>query len=182
MSIRNLAAAAAALLCLSAAAGCSRSTPSDGSRVATLTSAGPAPSASAGTPERPVVRPDDGPEDFDRYVAIFAQCLRNEGAAAGSGPKPRMGDDPKSKAAARKCQHLYPETWMEREARTNPRYVDLLRVTAKCLKDRGHEVSVGGDPVALRYGDNTSANKAYDDEQACERMAFKDSIKKYAGN
>ena len=181
MSIRNPFAVAAALLCLSAVAACSEPTPSRETGVATLNSAGPAPAASKGVPERPVMRPDDGPEEFDRHVAIFTQCLRDEGASVGSGTKPRTGDDPKSKAAAEKCAHLYPETWMEREARTNPRYVDLLRVTAKCLKERGHEVTVGGDPVAVMYGDNTSANKAYDDEQECQREAFKDSIQKYAG-
>ena len=182
MSIRSSVVVAAALLCLSAVAGCSEPAPSRETGVATLTSAGPAPSASKGVPERPVVRPDDGKEDFERYVAVFTQCLRDEGAAVGGGTKPRMGDDPKSEAAARKCAHLYPETWMEREARTNPQYVDLLRVTAECLKDRGHEVTVGGDPVAIMYGDNTSANEAYDDEQGCEREAFKESIQKYAGN
>ena len=65
-------------------------------------------------------------------MAVFAQCLRNEGAAV--------------------------------------------------LKERGHEVTVGGDPVAIMYGDNTSANEAYDDEQECQREAFKDSLKKYAGS
>jgi len=182
MSIRGLTAIAAALGCLAAVGGCSESESSSSPQVATLSSAGPAPSASKGVPERPVVRPDDGPEDFDRYVAVFTQCLRDEGASVGGGSKPRMGDDPKSRAAAAKCAHLYPETWMEREARTNPRYVDLLRVTAKCLEKRGHEVTVGGDPVAIMYGDNTSANEAYDDEQACQREAFKDSVKQYAGN
>ncbi|UQU62787.1 hypothetical protein COUCH_27625 [Couchioplanes caeruleus] len=179
MSIRGLAAAA---LCLFAAAACSQPASSGNSRVATLDSAAPGQPASTGVPERPVLRPDDGREEFDRYVAIFTQCLRKEGATVGSGPKPRMGDDPKSKAAARACDHLYPETWMEREARTNPRYVDRLRETAQCLKEHGHEVTVGGDPVALMYGDNTSANKAYADEQECEKLAFKDDLKKYAGS
>ena len=36
---------------------------------------------------------------------------------------------------------LYPENWMEREARTNPDYVDRLRETAKCLTGKGHKVT-----------------------------------------
>jgi hypothetical protein len=35
--------------------------------------------------------------------------------------------------------------------------------------------------VALRYGDNTSANRAYDDEQECQREAFRQDLKKYEG-
>ncbi|MGA5300286.1 hypothetical protein ACPCHT_10180 [Nucisporomicrobium flavum] len=178
MSIKGLAVAA---LCLFAAAACSQPSSSGNSRVATLDSAAPGPSASTGVPERPVLRPDEGRAEFERYVAIFDKCLRDEGAQLGPGKRPQLGSDPKSRAAADKCAHLYPENWMEHEARTNPRYVDLLRETAKCLKEHGHEVTVGGDPVALMYGDNTSANKAYADEQECEKIAFKDDLKKYAG-
>ena len=151
--------------------------------IATLQSTAPAPAATAtaGGPERPVVRPDDGPEEFDRYVEVWGACLRKEGATTDTGIKPRIRQDAKGQAAAKKCDHLYPETWMEREARTNPDYVDLLRVTAQCLKSRGHDVTVGGDPVAIMYGDNTSANKAYDDEQECQRDAFRESVEKYRG-
>jgi hypothetical protein len=179
MRTKNLAAVVLSVCLLSA---CSEPEKNEAD-IATLRTAAPAsvaPSA-AGAPERPVVRPDDGPAEFDRYVEVWGACLRREGATTDTGIKPRIRQDAKGKAAARKCEHLYPETWMEREARTNPDYVDLLRVTAECLKSRGHDVTVGGDPTAIMYGDNTSANKAYDDEQECQREAFRESIEKYRG-
>jgi hypothetical protein len=68
---------------------------------------------------------------------------------------------------------------MDRERRTNPEFTDLLRKVAQCLVNKGHDVTVGGDPVAIMYRNNTSANEAYDDEQECQRQVFKDSIEKY---
>ena len=39
---------------------------------------------------------------------------------------------------------------------------------------------IGRSPqLSSLYGDNTSANKAYDDEQVCLRQAFRESLKKY---
>ncbi|WP_212989515.1 hypothetical protein [Actinoplanes auranticolor] len=149
--------------------------------IATLRTAEPAsaaPPSPAGR-ERPVIRPDEGREEFDRYVAVWQECLFGRGV-----PRVPKGDKPQldgHETATAECEHLYPENWMEREARTNPEYTDRLRDTAKCLKAKGHEVTVGGDPVALMYGDNTSANKAYDDEQECQRTAFREDIKKYDG-
>lgn len=145
---------------------------------------GPAPAvppSSAAPRERPVIRPDEGKEEFERYVAVWGNCLTAEGIppAAEGAKRPGLTDDAKGRAAAEKCAHLYPENWMEREARTNPEYQDRLRETARCLVGKGHKVTVGGDPVALMYGDNTSANKAYDDEQDCQRQAFREDLKKY---
>ncbi len=147
--------------------------------IATLRTAEPASAAPHLTAarERPVVRPDEGPEVFDRYIAVWKECLYAQGV-------PRTEGKPvgaKAEAARPKCEHLYPENWREREARTNPEYVDRLRDTAKCLKDRGHDVTVGGSPVSIMYGDNTSANKADDDLQECEQAAFRQEIKKYEG-
>lgn len=182
MRIKILGAMAGTVLSLALLAGCSdEPTEKKNTDVATLQTASPTSAAppSAEPRERPVVRPDEGKEEFERYVEVWAKCLRDEGATKDSGLKPRIRDDAKGKAAMKKCDHLYPENWMEREARTNPDYVDRLRDTAKCLKGKGHKVTVGGDPVALMYGDNTSANEAYDDEQECQRVAFKESVERY---
>jgi hypothetical protein len=160
--------------------GCGKPAETGNADVATLRSDSPvSASPSVAGRERPVIRPDEGKEEFDRYVAIWAQCIRDQGINVASGEKPSFEDNDASRAARKKCEHLYPEHWMERERRTNPQFVDLLRKTAQCLLDKGHKVTVGGDPVAIRYGDNTSANKAYDDEQECQRKVFKDSIDKY---
>jgi hypothetical protein len=149
--------------------------------IATLRTAAPPPNAPPSTiaRERPVIRPDEGKAEFERYVAVWEECLNAQGVPRASKGKRTGGAG--YEAAAAKCAHLYPENWMEREARTNPEYADRLRETAKCLKEKGHEVTVGGDPVALMYGDNTSANRAYDDEQECQREAFRQDLKKYEG-
>ena len=182
MLTKPFRAVAGAVLSLAVLAGCSG--PADEQRpdIATLQTAAP---PSAGSPstaarERPVVRPDEGKEEFERYVAVWEECLYAQGVPRSSKRKrPSLAGH---EAATAKCADRYPETWMEREARTNPEYTDRLRETAKCLKERGYEVTVGGDPVSLLYGDNTNANKAYDDEQECERTAFRPDIKKYEGD
>ena len=175
-------AVAGSVLTVSALAGCGGpATDEKRPDIATLRTADPASAAPPSTAvrERPVVRPDEGKEEFERYVAVWQECLFSHGVPrVPKGSKAAIADH---EAATAQCEHLYPENWMEREARTNPEYVDRLRDTAKCLKKKGHEVTVGGDPVALMYGDNTSANKAYDDEQECQRNAFRQDIKKYEG-
>ncbi|BCJ50621.1 hypothetical protein Asp14428_20960 [Actinoplanes sp. NBRC 14428] len=126
-----------------------------------------------------MVRPDEGGDVFDRYVEVFNKCLNGEGVAGPKQDRPDLKKYERNKEAARKCDHLYPETWMERERRTNPEFADLLRETARCLVDRGHKVTVGGDPIAIRYEDNAGANKAYEDEQDCQRKAFRESVENY---
>jgi hypothetical protein len=171
---------AGSVLSLAVLAGCT--TPAaDEQRpdIATLRTAEPASAAppSPAARERPVIRPDEGREAWERYYAVWLECMHANGV-------PRTEFKPsgaKAEAAQPKCQHLYPENWMEREARTNPEYVDRLRETAKCLKDRGHDVTVGGSPVNIMYGDNASANRADDDLQECEQAAFREEIKKYEG-
>ena len=138
-------------------------------------------SASPSTParERPVVRPDEGRVEFDRYVEIYKQCLRDQGIDVGTGAKPHFEVNDGNRAAVEKCEILYPETWMDRERRTNAEFIDMLRKVAQCLVSKGHDVTVGGDPVAIMYRNNTSANEADADLQVCERQVFKDSIEKY---
>src|SRR5690349_20639904 len=158
MRIRKLHVIVGTVLVLQVLAGCGGTDATDRSDVATLQTANPtaAASPSAAAQERPLRRPDDDPEVFDRYVAVYRKCLVDKGATMGKGEKPQIGTDPASKAAAAECWHLYPENWTEREQRTNPEYADLLREAAKCLKNKGHDVTVGGDPVSIQYGSNTS--------------------------
>jgi hypothetical protein len=182
MRITIFSAVAGAAVCLAALTGCGD--PADDERrsdIATLRTGQPAPAGSPSTAaqERPVMRPDEGLEAYDQYMAVWEKCMRNEGVAVSA--KSHKIDKPldaKGEAAGAKCAHLIPENWMENQARTNPEYVDRLREMAACLKGRGHQVTVGGDPVALMYGDNTSANKAYDDEQDCQQQAFREELKK----
>lgn len=182
MLIKTFRVVAGPVLALAVLAGCSGPATDERSPdIATLRTAAPGPSAppSAAARERPVIRPDEGRVEFERYLATWRECLYAEGVPRDGNRKPRPG--PVTDAATTKCAHLYPENWMEREARTNPEYVDRLRETAKCLVKKGHQVTVGGDPVSLMYGDNTSANEAYDDEQECQREAFREEVRKYEG-
>jgi hypothetical protein len=105
-------------------------------------------------------------------VAVYDECLRGHGAKGVSGGKAEWASDAQREAATGACGHLYPELWIERERRTNPEFADLLRAEAACIKAKGHDVKVGGDPVSLVYPDNAAANKAYDDQSECERKAF----------
>ena len=90
---------AGSILLLSVLAGCGEPAATDRSGVATLQTANPAGSPSAATRERPLRRPDDGPEVFDRYVAVYNKCLVDRGAAVSAGAKARIGTDAASKAA-----------------------------------------------------------------------------------
>lgn len=180
MRIRTRCTVAGSILSLSLLTGCGEPAATGKGDVATLQTGTPASAGpSTAARERPVIRPDEGRVEFDRYVEVYHQCLRDQGIRVGKGEKPQIEINDRNRALAEKCEYLYPEHWVERERRTNPEFVDLLRATAQCLKGRGHDVSVGGDPVSIMYGDNTSANKAYDDEQDCQREAFRESIKKY---
>jgi hypothetical protein len=176
MGTTNLRAVAGSLLSLAVLAGCTGPKADDKSPdIATLRTAEPASAAppSPAARERPVIRPDeDSRAAWERYMAVWLECMQANGIPP---------EQAKGKAAEPKCQHLYPEHWMEREARTNPEYLDRLRDTAKCLKDRGHDVTVGGSPVSIMYGDNASANKADADLQECEKVVFRGEIKKYEG-
>jgi hypothetical protein len=175
MRMRTLAA----LLLMGLLSGCGGPAGAGEPDIATMQSGRPGSAAPSAVRERPVIRPDEGREAFDRYVEIYHQCLRERGIKVGTGEKPEIDINDANQAVAEQCWHLYPETWMDRERRTNPEFVDRLREVAQCLLSKGHDVTVGGDPVSVMYGDNTSANKAYEDEQECQRQAFKDSIKQY---
>jgi hypothetical protein len=177
--IRILYAVAGATLLIPLFAGCSEPAGNETPAVATLQSA-PAPSASASVPqrERPVLGPDDGKAEYDQYMVAHRKCLTDLGIAVGDNhEKPQIG--PGDREAAKKCDLLVPETWQDRERRIDPEYVDRLRETAQCLRAKGFDVNVGGDPVSILYGDNAGANEAYDDLQKCEKQVFKESLKNY---
>ncbi|MEV6632610.1 hypothetical protein AB0M54_17855 [Actinoplanes sp. NPDC051470] len=181
MRIRTLCAVAAATLLIPLLAGCGEPAGNETPAVATLRSA---PAASASAPaaqrERPVLGPDDGKAEYDRYMVAHRKCLTDLGVTVPDDhEKPRIR--PEVRAAAEKCDLLVPETWQDRERRIDPQYEDRLRETAQCLRAKGHNVTVGGDPVSILYGDGTGANQAYDDLQACEKQVFKESLKKYRG-
>jgi hypothetical protein len=177
--IRSLCAVAVVTLIGALPAGCSEPGGNETPAVASLQSApAAAASASAAPPERPVLGPDDGKAEYDRYMAAHRKCLTDLGIVVPDDhQKPRIA--PEDRAAARRCDLLIPETWQDRERRIDPQYVDRLRETAQCLRAQGHDVTVGGDPVSILYGDSTGANKAYDDLRECEKKVFKESIKNY---
>lgn len=178
MRIRSLCAVAGSTLLIALLVGCGDPAGNETPGVASLQSAPASASASAAPPERPVLGPDDGKAEYDRYMVAHRKCLTDLGIAVRDDhQKPQIR--PEDRKAAEKCDLLIPETWQDRERRIDPQYVDRLRETAQCLRAKGHDVSVGGDPVSIMYGDNTGANKAYDDLRECEKQAFKASLGNY---
>ena len=178
MRTKILYAVAGATLLVPLLVGCDETSGNETPAVATLQSA---PAAPASTPvaqrERPVLGPDDGKAEYDQYMVAHRKCLTELGIAVGDDhEKPQIR--PEDREAAKKCDLLIPETWQDRERRIDPEYVDRLRETAQCLRAMGFDVTVGGDPVSIMYGDNAGANEAYDDLQRCEKQVFKESIRK----
>jgi hypothetical protein len=180
--IRTLCAVAGATLLVHLLSGCGEPAGTDKAgnetpAVATLQSATPSSAPSSAARERPVIGPDDGRQEYDRYMAVHRKCLGELGIVVRGHDKPDI--KPEDEEAAKKCDILIPEHWEERERRIDPEFVDRLRETATCLRGKGHDVTVGGDPVSIMYGDNTGANEAYDDLQVCQKQVFRESLKKY---
>ena len=182
-----LIAATVAVLAVTAC-GSEAEPPTGGAEVATLKSA-PAGSAAPATSATSaatgaVIRPDAGSAEIQDLERAYFTCLRDNGA-----PSPKDGvtkpGQPKParekvRAANAACADKQPVSWLDVERRTNPEFADLLRIAAKCLKEKGFRARVVQDPEwRLAYRDSGEFMRAGDTEAECIDEAFAARIKTY---
>jgi hypothetical protein len=165
--------------------GCGGATDSSAPEIATLRSAD-APAASApATQERPLIRPDASAEEIDALHQAHFRCLEAEGAPVAKSADGRY-DKPTDPAALndkswgpafKACSAKEPESWLAREQRDNPEYVDRLRDAVKCLKDKGFKARVDNEPPSIVYANNAEFMRADEAEGECQEQAFSARIK-----
>ncbi|MDM4722836.1 hypothetical protein QTQ03_25740 [Micromonospora sp. WMMA1363] len=180
--------AAIALTALSACASTEqsdgdRSTAGDGAKVATLTSPGSNPSASAQA-QRPRARLDTTPEEWEALLAPYNKCMREHGVdsdvdrkkAQDSGVRVATSEEQRKLTEANQiCEpQYYPLPAWEKDP-ANPEARDFALAVVDCLKDKGVEhAAVGGDGVSLELGgdknDARSIRLGLEKAPECERQ------------
>jgi hypothetical protein len=151
-----------------------------GAKVATLTSAGTAPSASARPKaERPRERLDSTPEEYEALLVPYNKCMQEHGGAVKSNAKAgaravTKKEADQAEAANRICepQFLPLPPWEKDPA--NPQARDFAIAVVKCLKDKGVTyVEVSEDGISLALGgdqnDSRSISRGMDLMPECER-------------
>jgi hypothetical protein len=113
--------------------------------VASLRSADPAESK-AGDPgdQRPLIRLDATDEERDALVKVWEDCIRKTGGAGFEQPKVVFGKekDPKVQQVVATCLPKYPETYEERQQRTdNAAFRDNQREWYRCAKEAGYKLN-----------------------------------------
>jgi hypothetical protein len=176
----------AVTLAVLATAGCGGSDETKSPQVPTLRSATATAQPPDQAQERPVIRPDATEADIANLERAYMLCLKNAGVdvdvpADGPVGKPKSLDDPRMPAASKICASKEPESWFDRERRDNPEFVDRLREAVKCLKDKGFEARLDGDPVSIRYESTAEFMRAGDAEIQCTNEAFLNRIKEVYG-
>ena len=158
---------------------CSKAQPEeDTPKVATLSSAGstPAASASAGA-DRPRERLDTTPEEFEAMLKPYYKCINDQGAKnkhEWGNRKPTEGEIKKLEEADRFCNpRFFPLPPWEKDP-ANPEAKDFARDVVKCLKNKGiRYVAVGGNGVDVELGgeqnDMDSIRRGLDLMPECER-------------
>jgi hypothetical protein len=166
--------ALAAAICLMGVAACGSPAPT-APKVATLAS-GPAPSASAGGPERPRERIDMTADEREALMVPYQKCLKSHGV---SQLKAKEAADSKSVTgaeaeAARYCEeHYFPLPPWEQDP-ANPDARDFAVAVVKCLKGKGVKyVEVSDDGISIAFGgdqnDARSISMGLDLSPECER-------------
>ncbi|MFI5842976.1 hypothetical protein ACIA8K_25030 [Catenuloplanes sp. NPDC051500] len=167
---------------IAALTGCGGADPQAGDDVPTLVTPGAAAAASGSAPagaERPVIRPDATEEEITRLENLWAACLVAAGVPhhvdeAGNYGKPEVDlADPQYRAAVDSCAATQPESWLDRERRTDPKFTDRLLEAVACLKAKGYQARVDteGDP-RIAYATTEEFMRADADENTCLREAF----------
>ncbi|MCA2214230.1 hypothetical protein [Jidongwangia harbinensis] len=164
---------------LAAGVACSSDAPDSGTpRVATLSSAGSTPSASAAA-ERPRERLDTTPEEAEAMRRPYDKCLTENGAPSKSDSVRLTGAArdkaaKKFEAANRICEPLYlPLPPWEKDP-ANPEAKDFARDVVTCIKGKGvRYVEVSEDGINLSFGGKNnhaeSIRKGLDVLPDCER-------------
>jgi hypothetical protein len=182
MHTKSLFGLSAATLTLLAIGGCGGSDPSSKPDVANVRGTQPTAVASSRAPERPLIRPDATEQEIHAMEQAYLRCLQQNGvvmnaSSTGELGKPKDLYDPHMPAAAKACAPKEPENWLDRERRNNPEFVDRLRDAVKCLKAKGFNARVDGDPPSIHYSNTAEFMRAGDAEAECQRKAFAGRIK-----
>jgi hypothetical protein len=156
---------------------CTKATKVDTPKVATLSSAGASPAASAAAAaDRPRERLDTTPEEFEAMLEPYYKCVNDHGAKNKQEwrGKPTQADIDKLEKADKVCNPLYyPLPPWEKDP-ANPEAKDFARDVVKCLKGKGiRYVAVGANGVDIELGgdqnDMDSIRKGLDLMPDCER-------------
>jgi hypothetical protein len=162
--------------------GCGESGGSAAPDIATLRSAEAPAASSPAVQDRPVIRPDASADDIAALERVYFKCLDEAGvpvakSADGEYGKPKDPGALADKPAARACAAKQPESWLDRERRDNPEFVDRLRDAVACLKDKGFKARLDGDPPQIRYSSTREFMRAGDAETECQKEAFSARIR-----
>ncbi|WP_033341615.1 hypothetical protein [Catenuloplanes japonicus] len=147
------------------------------------TSGATAPGATTGNTtanDRPVIRPDATEEEIRRLENLWAACLVRAGVPhhadeAGNYGKPQVDlTAPEYRGAVESCASLQPESWLDRERRTDPQFTDRLLDAVTCLKAKGYQARVETeDEPRIAYATTEEFLRADADQETCLREAFK---------
>jgi hypothetical protein len=141
--------------------------------VATLRSASASAQPSAApTAERPLIRFDATPEEQQRLYNAYYDCLQAHGVTVQKPKGVEAGELAKHPDAVAACASSKPETPMERDERTDPRYADHFRAFITCIRDQGIKVSTGSDGKQVIFTDDRQVQRALDVAGGCERRIF----------
>lgn len=150
--------------------------------IATLRSVEPSAANSPAVQDRPVIRPDASADDIAALEQVYFKCLDEAGVPVAKSDDGKYGKpkDPAaltSTPAAQACAAKQPESWLDRERRDNPEFVDRLRDAVACLKEKGFKARLDGDPPQIRYSSTREFMRAGDAEIECQKEAFSARIR-----
>jgi hypothetical protein len=161
---RALLVATIALGALSACGGSPETAGSDGTKVATLASAGATPTPEA-TSQRPRARLDMTAEEKDALMVPYFKCLEEHGYTFLDAKKAGLGQGSlDAPAELRACEEqFYPLVEWERDP-ANPQAADFAEAVKACLQQQGIKFDGEG------FADN-NVTRGLELSPECERKA-----------
>jgi hypothetical protein len=131
------------------------------------------PSPSIAVDERPLIRVDTTGEEAQKLWTAWGQCLRDRGVnIQPEKPSTEILAQPQNAGAVSACAAKRPETFMERDARTDPAYADHFRAYIQCIRDKGIKVDTGADGNQVIFTDDRQVSRGPEVLPPCERQAF----------
>jgi hypothetical protein len=119
--------------------------------VAAIGGTGPASTTSAAAGDvdsrRPLIRYDASESDKSALYAEWTTCLRQHGARSGASPKEVMvqasrPQNTKARSMVKACREKQPETWEEREERTDPALFKEHNLKMyRCAQAKGYKLT-----------------------------------------
>lgn len=150
-------------------------------RVVSLKSGGPAPSASsAADDQRPLIPLDATDEEREAFGKAWMDCIRKEGGPGYEEPKMifqyEHDKDPKAKRVRAACLPKEPETYEERQKRTDvAAFRDNQRQWQECARKAGYKLTTpdeNGEFGITEIGPNGDFQSPK--MENCRKAAFKD--------